>query len=127
MGKQSTGNGFRSGFKSPVVCSCTNFYICPSDKSFEQLVKDMGDGIYITNVEGLHAGANPVSGDFSLSAEGFLIANGNITRPVEQIAAASNFFKLLESIKDIGDDLRFNMGGIGSPAVLVENINISGL
>ena len=42
-------------------------------------------------------------------------------------SAASNFFKLLESIKDVGNDLRFNMGGIGSPAVLVENINISGL
>lgn len=127
MGKLSTGNGFRAGFKSPVVCACTNFYICPSDKPFDELVKKMGDGIYITNVEGLHAGANPVSGDFSLSAEGFLIENGNIVSPVEQITAASNFFKLLESIKDVGNDLRFNMGGIGSPAVLVENINISGL
>lgn len=127
MGKKSTGNGFRAGYKSPVMCSCTNFYICPSDKTLEKLAEEAGDGIYITSVEGLHAGANPVSGDFSLSAEGYLIENGRITRPVEQITAASNFFRLLEQITAVGADLRFNMGGTGSPSVLAENINISGL
>lgn len=127
MGKKSTGNGFRAGFKSPVMCACTNFYICPSDKTPEELANTVENGIYITSVEGLHAGANPVSGDFSLSAEGYLIENGVITKPVEQITVASNFFKLLNSITAVGSDLRFDMGGIGSPAVLVENVNISGL
>lgn len=126
-GKKSTGNGFRAGYRSPVVCSYTNFYICPSETSLESMAERISNGIYITGVEGLHAGANPVSGDFSLSAEGFLIEDGRITSPVEQITVASNFFRLLENISEVGNDLRFNMGGAGSPAVLVKNINISGL
>lgn len=126
-GKSSTGNGFRAGYKSPVMCSCTNFYIVPSDNSFEGLAKSVGNGIYITDVQGLHSGANPVSGDFSLSAEGFLIENGETTSPVEQITVASNFFRLLESISAVGNDLRFNMGGVGSPAVAVEKVSVSGL
>ncbi len=126
-GKVSTGNGFRAGYRSPVVCSYTNFYICPSETSLEELAEHVGDGLYITGVEGLHAGANPVSGDFSLSAEGFLIENGKITAPVEQITAASNFFRLLENISEVGSDLRFNTDGTGSPAVLVKKVSISGL
>ena len=126
LGKKSTGNGFRYGYKSPVVCACTNFYICPSETEFEDIIKQAGNGIYITDVEGLHAGANPVTGDFSLSAEGFLIEDGKLTTPVEQITAASNFFKLLKGITAVGSDLRFNSDGTGSPAVFAENISISG-
>ena len=95
--------------------------------SLEKLAETAGNGIYITDVEGLHAGANTVSGDFSLSAEGFLIENGRITSPVEQITAAANFFVLLKNIKAVANDLRFGMSGVGSPAVLAENISISGL
>ena len=62
-----------------------------------------------------------------MEAEGFLIENGEITRPVEQITVAGNFFKLLNEIKETADDLKFGMSGIGSPSVSVENVNISGL
>lgn len=126
-GKKSTGNGSRGGYSSPVFCAPSNFYIVPSDMSLEDVLKEAGDGIYITDIEGLHAGANTVSGDFSLSAQGFLIKDGKLGAPVEQITAASNFFELLKNIKAVGNDLRFNMGGSGSPAVFIENISISGL
>lgn len=126
-GKKSTGNGFRSGYRSSVFCAPSNFYIVPSETSFESVVGEAFDGIYITDVEGLHAGANTVSGDFSLSAQGFVIKDGKIGRAVEQITVAANFFELLKNIKAVGDDLRFNMGGIGSPSVFVENISVSGL
>lgn len=127
MGKKSTGNGFRAGFKSPVSVGCTNFYIEKGSKSFIETVKAAENGVLVTGVEGLHAGANPVSGDFSLSAEGFLIENGEISTPVEQITVAGNFFQILEGIKIVADDLKFGMNGVGSPSVLVENISISGL
>lgn len=126
-GKKSTGNAQRGGFKSPIVCDVTNFYIEPSKTSLENLAKQVGEGILITSVAGLHSGANPVSGDFSLSAEGFLIEDGKITTPVEQITAAANFFKLLENIQAVGSDLKFDMGGSGSPSVFVKNVSISGL
>ena len=56
-----------------------------------------------------------------------MIKDGKLGAPVEQITAASNFFELLKNIKAVGNDLRFNMGGSGSPAVFIENISISGL
>ncbi|MEA4971692.1 Metalloprotease PmbA [bioreactor metagenome] len=126
-GKKSTGNGFRAGFKSPVSVGCTNFYIAKGSNSFDNAIKAVENGVLITDVEGLHAGANPVSGDFSLSAEGFLIENGKISAPIEQITVAGNFFKIIEGIKLVADDLKFGMNGVGAPSVLIENISISGL
>lgn len=127
VGKKSTGNGFRAGFKSPVSVGCTNFYIAKGCIGFDEIINAAQKGVFITDVEGLHAGANPVTGDFSLSAEGFLIENGEITSPVEQITVAGNFFKIIECIKSVADDLKFGMNGVGSPSVLIENMNISGL
>ena len=126
-GKESTGNGFRAGFRPPVSCAASNFYILPSDMPLEEVVAAAGKGIYITDVEGLHAGANTVSGDFSLSAQGYLIEEGRITSPVEQITVAANFFELLKNIEAVGNDLRFSMGGTGSPSALVKKVSVSGL
>ena len=59
----------------------------------------MGDGLLLTSLMGLHAGTNAVSGDFSLSAEGFRIKGGRIDTPVEQITVAGNFYQLLAEVK----------------------------
>jgi len=89
----------------------------------------LGDGIFITEVQGLHSGANAVSGDFSLAAKGFEIKNGKKIKPVEQITIAGNFYKLLEDITEVGNDLKFGMpsgGSFGSPSVIVKELSISG-
>ena len=124
-GVKSTANGFKSSFKSQVKTSHTNFYILKGSNTFDELVSEVKDGILITEVTGLHAGANAISGDFSLAAEGFVIKNGKIGRPVEQITAAGNLYNILKSIENIGDDLFINSNGIGSPSVVV-NIDIAG-
>lgn len=124
-GVNSTGNGFKSSFKSQVKTSHTNFYILKGSNTFDELVSEVKDGILITEVTGLHAGANAISGDFSLAAEGFVIKNGKIDRPVEQITAAGNLYNILKSIENVGDDLFINSNGIGSPSVVVY-IDIAG-
>lgn len=126
-GVKSTGNGFRASFKSPISTSATNFYIKPSKVEFNKLVEDMHNGVIITDLAGLHSGANSISGDFSLAAEGFLIESGNVREPIEQITVAGNFYDLIQNIKDIGEDLKFLPNAIGSPSVFVENIDISGI
>ena len=125
-GDEPTGNGFKQSFKGTVGISATNLYIEKGSKSKEELLKELGDGIIITELSGLHAGANSVSGDFSLLASGFKVENGMITTPVEQITAAGNFFALLNEVYAIGNDLEFNSGGVGSPSVLFEKISIAG-
>ncbi len=126
----STGNGFRSGYKGSINIGTTNFYIEPGVSSQEKLFMDIQSGIYITELSGLHAGASIVSGDFSLSCEGYIIENGQIGRAVDQITIADNFYQLLEKIVQVGSDLYFNppseSGSIGSPSLQLSDIAISG-
>lgn len=129
-GTQSTGNGFRSGYRGSVSVGPTNFYIEPGDKNLESLFAQAGNGIYIKELAGLHSGTNTVSGDFSLSCEGYLIENGKIGRAVDQITLADNFYLLLNKIICVGSDLYFDppsdAGSIGSPSLLITDAAISG-
>ena len=125
-GVQSTGNGFKAGLTGSVKTATTNFYLAKGEVSQEALFAQMGDGLFITKLMGLHAGTNAVSGDFSLSAEGFCTENGKQGTPVEQITIAGNFYKLLEAVEEVADDLYFGSAGIGSPSVLVRGLDIAG-
>ena len=93
-------------------------------------MKKCGKGIYITAMKGFHAGADPVSGDFSIESSGFMIEDGKITCPVEGFTVAGNFFQLLRDIKDIADDLEFDVTvstfRTGSPSILVDSLSIAG-
>ena len=130
-GTTTTGNGFRSGFKASVATACTNFYIAPSDTSLEKMQSGIKQGVMLTELAGLHSGLNPVSGDFSVSATGFMIEDGKVTKAVEQITVAGNFYNLLRDIECVGNDLLFDTpsagGTFGMPSVLVKALPISGL
>ena len=125
-GVASTGNGFKMGLTGSVKTAPTNFYLAKGMLSQEALLAQMGDGLLLTSLMGLHAGTNAVSGDFSLSAEGFRIKGGRIDTPVEQITVAGNFYQLLAEVEEIADDLYFGSGGVGSPSVLVRGLAIAG-
>ena len=125
-GVQSTGNGFKAGLTGSVKTATTNFYLVKGEISQEELFGQMDDGLFITSLMGLHSGCNAVSGDFSLSAEGFRVEGGKQGQPVEQITIAGNFYKLLEAVEEIADDLYFGSGGMGSPSVLVRNLDVAG-
>ncbi len=125
-GTVSTGNGFKQGLVGSVQTAPTNFYLAAGEASQTALLQELGDGLLITSLMGLHAGANVVSGDFSLSAEGFLVADGAVKAPVEQITVAGNFYRLLSAIETVAGDLYFAAGGIGAPSVLVRGIAVSG-
>lgn len=125
-GVSSTGNGFKDSFKAKVRTSCTNFYVEKGELSFESLIKEVENGILITDVAGLHSGTNSISGDFSVACEGFLIKNGKIDKPLNQIVMADNFYDMLFKIQKIGKDLEF-YSSIASPSIIVSNVNISGI
>ena len=129
-GTQSTGNGFRSGYRGSVSVGPTNLYIEPGDKDLAGLLSKAGNGLYIKELAGLHAGANTVSGDFSLSCEGYIIEDGKIGRAVDQVTLADNFYLLLFKIAEVGSDLYFDppsdAGSIGSPSLLITDAAISG-
>lgn len=129
-GVKSTGHASRVSCASKVSTSPSNLFFIPGTRRPGELIKHMADGIYITGLAGLHAGANPVTGDFSLAAKGFLVKSGVIDRPVEQITVAGNFYEMLTGIVETADDLRFGMpsgsGCFGSPALLVDQLSVAG-
>jgi len=128
-GIKSTGNASKGGFGGAIGTNTTNIYLVPGEKSYEELIQGMDKGVIITDMAGLHSGVNPVSGDFSVSADGYYVENGKIVKPIEQITVAGNFYELLKNIDTVGSDLRFHssgMGGIGMPSVLVNSLSIAG-
>ena len=125
-GVKTTGNAAKSGYAGAVNVSPSNFYLKPGEKTQAELLADMGDGLVITEVSGLHAGANPISGDFSLIAQGYTVKDGKKDQPVEQITVAGNFYQLLKNIRAVGSDLTFPGSPIGSPSVDVGEIAVAG-
>ncbi|MCL2709163.1 MAG: TldD/PmbA family protein [Defluviitaleaceae bacterium] len=129
-GVKSTGNGFKPSFRASVGTNCTNFYLAPSDVSLDEMLSGLDGGIFVTELAG-YSGANAISGDFSLSADGFMIEGGKKGKPVEQITVAGNFFDMLKNIKAIADDLRFGepekTGTFGMPSFYAEGLRVSGL
>ena len=127
-GVKSTGNASKAGIKGSIATSVTNFYLMPGTKSHEELIKGISRGVIIVDMAGLHSGVNPISGDFSVSAEGFLVEDGKIVKPVEQITLAGNFFELLKNIDEVGSNLTFySDAGFGMPSLLVNGLSIAGL
>lgn len=129
-GIRTTGNASKASYASTVDISPSNFYIKPGDKPLEQMLLLLEGGLFITELQGLHSGANSVSGDFSLAAKGFLVKGGRVEKPVEQFTIAGNFFTLLKDIEAVGSDLKFGMpsggGCFGSPAILLKELSVAG-
>jgi len=128
-GVDSTGNASRSSYKSSIGISPTNMYIEPGEKKLDALINGVEEGLMITDVQGLHAGLNPISGDFSLSAQGFLIQKGEIKEPVNQITISGNFLEMLKNVEEVGKDLRFGLPSnayIGSPSLKIKNLDVAG-
>jgi len=129
-GAETTGNAHRASFKSPVGIAPTNFYIERGGISYDELVAQLNDGLIIIDLQGLHSGANPVSGDFSLGAYGYRVQDGRIAGPVDQITISGNFFALLQDVEAIGSDLEFGVpsagGNIGSPSLLIRSLAVAG-
>lgn len=130
MGKETTANAMKGSYSSPIGTSPYSFCIEPGEDSFDELLRKTGDGIFITEIKGLHAGANAVTGEFSLESAGFMIRGGRLCEPVKSFTVAGNFFDMLKEITAVGDKLELGvqMGitGFGSPAVLVPKMSIAG-
>lgn len=119
-GFKSTGNGFGGGISS------VNMKIEAGTSTKEEMIKSCTKGLYITNVQGAHAGANPVSGDFSLQAAGYSIDHGKLGKPVALITVAGNFIDMLENVVMVGNDTKMTYYGITAPAIKVKSMPVSG-
>ena len=84
-------------------------YLKGGDTTEEQLLRKAERGVYINSLSGLHAGANPITGDFSVQSAGFMIENGKKTRRVKSFTVAGNFYELLKNIACVADNCTLPM------------------
>jgi PmbA protein len=124
---RSSGNASRGDYHTTPGISGTNFYIPNGKTSPEAIIKNVKSGLYLMRLMGLHT-ANPVSGEFSLGAQGILIENGEKTSPVAGITISGNLLDILKGLEEIGNDLEFFPGGAnyGSPTLMIRELSISG-
>lgn len=128
VGVESTGNAAR-GYASPVSIAPYCLRIEKGSESKEALLARMQNGLYITELKGLHAGADAVTGDFSIESAGFLVENGQLTRPVHSFTVAGNFYQLLRAIDGVADNVEMGMPGtstIAAPDILVRGLAVAG-
>ena len=130
-GVKTTGNASKAGYDSPIGIRPFTFYLAPGDITEEELIRRAGNGVYITQLGGLHAGANAVSGDFSLQSSGFMIEDGRKTdKAVKSFTVAGNFFDMLKQITALSDTVEkprsSGSTAFCSPSVLVEGLSIAG-
>ena len=126
-GCRTTGNASKAGYDAPVAVRPFTMYLVPGEKSEEEMIAPIGKGVYITSLGGLHAGANPITGDFSLQSSGFMIEEGKKTTFVKSFTVAGNFYGLLKDITEIASNLETpGMGAFGSPTVRVDGLSIAG-
>ena len=122
LGRETTGNAASATHIQPK-----GLYFAPGQLSNEELLKRLGDGLYLTSLQGLHAGANVQSGDFSLQADGFLVKDGVKVAPVKNFTVADNFYQLLKKVDALSSEVKFGVGSdYGSPEILFTDVAVSG-
>ena len=122
LGMKTTGNASRGVTGNPGITS-GNFFLQPGNRSPEEIVRDVPDGLYLTEFLGF--GVNLVTGDFSRGASGLWIHQGELTHAVEEITVAGNLKEMLFNISEIGNDLEFR-GSTACPTIRIDGLTIAG-
>jgi PmbA protein len=127
-GARSTGNASRSSYRSPPSVSPSNLMLEPGELSLEQLVGETGDGVYVTEVAGLHSGVNPVTGRYSVGAAGKAIRGGELAEPLREFTIAGDLLGTLVAVRAVGSESRWVPfgGSVRTAPILVGEMAIGG-
>ncbi len=98
----------------------------PGETSAPEMLRGVTTGLAVQSFAGIHSGVNPVSGDFSVGADGVMIRNGELAEPVRELTIASTIQRLLLGVTRVADDFEWLPGGSGACSVLIEDVSVSG-
>jgi PmbA protein len=127
-GVTSTGNAARSGHKSSPGVAPSNLFLDGATVPAASIVAGVANGFYVQEVSGIHSGANPVSGEFSVGATGLWIRGGELAEPVREVTVSSTILEILTAIALLGDDRRFFPfgGSYAGATALVREMTVAG-
>lgn len=124
-GSVPTGHGYRPP-NGAVHVSATTLVVKPGESSVSELLEALGDGLYIRDFQAYHSGVNPVSGDFSLPAKAFLVEDGRLSRPVNQVMVSGNILDVFRNLSMVANKTKNAMMRAFSPDVLIKDLTVSG-
>ena len=122
LGLESTGNASR-GTASPPSPATTNIYMEAGSVSPGDLMADIAEGFYVTEMIGM--GVNMVTGDYSRGASGFWIENGELTYPVTEMTIAGSLREMFARLTP-ADDLVFRFG-TDAPTIRIDGMTVAGV
>ncbi len=125
-GTTTTGSAVRGGYASTPGAGARALALRPGARSPEGILEIAGDALYVQSVSGLHSGTNPVSGDFSVGADGMMVRAGAFAEPVREVTIASTLPRMLLDIAEVGNDLTWLPGGAAGMTLLVAEMTVSG-
>ena len=98
----------------------------PGSLGPDELLAAAGEALYVQGVTGLHSGTNPVSGAFSVGAEGLMVRDGALAEPVREVTIASTLQRMLLDVAEVGADLTFLPGSVAGQTLLISEMTLSG-
>jgi PmbA protein len=121
LGLEPTGHAVRGVSGSPSA-GATNIDLLPGTATPDALIADIRQGLYVTELIG--QGVNPVTGDYSRGASGFIIENGRIGAPVAEITVAGNLLDMFRTLV-AANDLEHRRA-VNVPTLRVEGMTVAG-
>jgi PmbA protein len=125
-GTPSTGSAVRAGYRSGPGTGARAVSVSPGKLTPEEIYAEVGDGLLVQSVSGIHSGVNPVSGDFSVGAEGVLIRGGALAGPVREFTIASTLQRMLGGVVAVGSDLERLPSSASGLTLAIADISMSG-
>ena len=126
-GRSSTGNGLRGSYQGLPAVRPTNLVVGGPVTPVADILAGIERGVLVSDAVGVHSGANPISGEFSVGIAGILIEDGRLTTPVHEVTLAGDIIGMLSNVRALGDDARWvPSGSILTPSVAIDGMAISG-
>ncbi len=128
-GVSSTGSAVRGGFSGTPGPGCRALTLAPGAEGYDEagVLAAVGEGVFVQSMTGVHSGVNPISGDFSVGAEGLMIRDGKLAEPVREITVASTLQRMLQSLVAVGADVEWLPGIAAGQTLAVGDMQISGV
>lgn len=125
-GTVSTGSALRGGIAGSPSAGCRALQLVPGVEDQAKILKNVGYGVYVESLMGVHSGVNPISGDFSVGVTGLMIRDGQLAEPVRELTVASTLQRMLLDLSHVGNDVEWLPGSAAGQTLAIDGIAVSG-
>ncbi|MBW4030438.1 MAG: TldD/PmbA family protein [Acidobacteria bacterium] len=125
-GTSSTGNAVRAGVSGSPSAGCRALQLVAGDYDQDEVLRRVGNGVFVESLTGVHSGVNPISGDFSVGITGLMIRDGVLAEPVREVTLASTLQRMLLDVVMVGNDVQWLPGTAAAQTLAIDGLALSG-